>query len=130
MTSILGVVAIPILLGLAFLGLQQSRHSACRRLGPWIVGATACLIATAALALYDYGFSGLLYPERKHQAREILTSAVAMALLAAEAVLISHWVINMVSIRPRVRYLIIFTCTTLAAWFLTGLLFWATMPGS
>jgi hypothetical protein len=130
MMSALGVVAIPVLLGLAFLGLHKSERHAWRRLGPWLVGAAGCVIATGTIALYDYGISGLLQPTRSHQLQEIATTAAVMALLSSEAVIVSRWAVTTTAARPAHRYLVVFTCATLTAWFLTGLLFWATVPGS
>jgi hypothetical protein len=86
---------VPLVLGLAFLGVARSRRPKLRRRGPWLM---------------------------------VVTAAV-MALLASEAVFINKWASATAQGRAT-PYLLVFTCTTVAAWFLTALAFWDFVLGS
>jgi hypothetical protein len=129
MFDLIAIILIPLGLGLAFLAVERSRRPNLRRRGPWLVGAAACIIATLIIAASDTGIGSLLQPVRKHQVRDTFITAAVMALLASEAVFINRWAIATLQGRPT-PYLLVFTCTTVVAWFLTALAFWDFVPGS
>ena len=60
----------------------------------------------------------------------MFVTAGIMAVLAGEAVFISRWVLSKLQARAPVAYLVVFTCTTVVAWFLTALAVWDFVPGS
>jgi hypothetical protein len=127
--DLIAVILVPLVLGLAFLGVERSRRPHLQRRGPWLVGAAACVIATLVIATSDDGIGSLLQPVRKHQVRDTLITAAIMALLASEAVFINRWAIATLQGRAA-SYLLVFTCTTVVAWLLTALAFWDFVPGS
>jgi hypothetical protein len=128
MFGILIIVAIVMVLGLAFLGVEQSSRSSVRRRGPWIVAAVAWAIVLVAVSTYDDGLGSLLHPIRRDQLRDLLLAACVFGLMASEAVLVSRWLFKV--IRGRAAYVLVFTCTTLFAWFSTCLAVWPFVPGS
>jgi hypothetical protein len=130
MFGILALVLIPAALGVCVLGAARSRRPLLQRHGPWLVGAVACLLATLLISASDDGFGSLFQPVRQHQTRDMFITAAVMAVLAVEAVLISRWVLSKVQGRSAASYLVMFTCTTVVAWFLTALAAWDFVPGS
>ena len=129
MFALIAIILIPFVLGLAFLGVERSRRPKLQRRGPWLVGAAACIMATLIIASSDDGIGSLLQPVRKHQVRDMFVTAAVMALLASEAVFINRWASATAQGRAT-PYLLVFTCTTVVAWFLTALAFWEFVPGS
>jgi hypothetical protein len=129
MFATIAIIFIPLVLGLAFLGVERSRRPKLKGRGPWLVGAAACVVATLIIASSDDGIGSLFQPVRKHQVRDMFVTAAVMALLASEAVFINGWASASMKGRA-ISYLLVFTCTTLVAWLVTALAFWDFVPGS
>jgi hypothetical protein len=128
MIGIVAVVGVVVLLGAGFMAIRASKRPTLQRRGPWLFGASACMIATVVVSTFDRDLTSLLEPSSRQQINDILLTAVVMAILASEAVLISRWAMS--TRGNKTTHLAIFSCTTLVAWFLTFLVLSSVVPGS
>lgn len=128
MTGVLYPLAAVFLLAIAFMAARASARPRVQSRGPWLIGAAACLLATLITWLYETDFSNLSSSAAPHHINDIVLTALVMAVLALEAVLISLWAMK--NHTSKARYLVVFSCTTVVAWFITFFVMSATIPGS
>ena len=128
MVGIASVLIAVLLLGSAFIAVEGSKRAPVQKWGRWAVGATACIISTVIVATCDRNLLSLDQPFARHRLVELLQTTGLMAVLATEAVVLSHW--SMRTQATKRAYLIVFGCLTIVAWFLTFLVTSSVIPGS
>jgi hypothetical protein len=130
MAGVVAIVLLVVLLGLVFLTIERSGRPWLQQRGPWLVGVFVCMAATLIISMYDAELSTPADLMRPRQLREMLITGLVMALLAAEAVLVSRWAVATVRRPAALSYLATFAAGTLLAWLITALAAWAFVPGS
>lgn len=128
MIGLVCVVAVVVLLGTGFMGVRSFKRPGVQSRGPWLIGAVACLVATLVVSNLDTDLANLGQSASPQRIKDFVITLVVMAVLAGEAVLISFW--TMKTRAGNATYLLVFSCTTLVAWFITFLVMSSVVPGS